>query len=349
MDAGTPDIAVGQPVAVIVEDSDAIEAFHDFKPPRASGPKAPSTQARKEAPNPSASATKETTRPSGPSKASQTPRASAKQRSDGGRVFASPYARKIAAEFNIDISQVPGSGPENRIVAADVQKYAEERGAGTGAPSAGIAVGNVDAERVALSKKSIPHYYLTSAVNADAIIKTIASIKDDCDAAAVPVDVRSFVVKAAAAAMKDVPVVNSRWNDDSIRQFDYVDVGVTIVGAQGQVVKPVVTDADLKGLREIARDLAGESASADSTFTISHLDIPAMAQASGIVDPDQAAILTIGAVYDVVLERQPGQFARSQVFNATLSCDHRIIDGAVGAQWLQAFKRYCEDPLSLLL
>ena len=222
-------------------------------------------------------------------------------------------------------------------------------------------VRKVIAQRLLQSKQTIPHYYLTSEVNVDALLKLRAEL--NARAACVTGDgvklsVNDFIVKAAALACRKVPEANSSWMDNAIRRYNYVDMSIAVSTDTG-LITPVVKDADIKGLaaisaetKELANARPRQQAAAGEyqggTFTISNLGMFGVTQFAAIINPPQAAILAIGGAAGKVV-KVGAEYKEVQVMNVTLSCDHRVVDGAVGAQWLQAFKGYIENPVTMLL
>eukprot|EP00168_Porphyra_purpurea_P007406 TRINITY_DN1933_c0_g1_i5.p2 TRINITY_DN1933_c0_g1~~TRINITY_DN1933_c0_g1_i5.p2 ORF type:complete len:201 (+),score=93.71 TRINITY_DN1933_c0_g1_i5:242-844(+) len=177
--------------------------------------------------------------------------------------------------------------------------------------------------------------------------------------AASKVSVNDFVIKAAAAALRKVPEVNAQWKESSIRRFKNVDVSVAVQTERG-LITPIVKDADRKGLGEISGDvkaLAGKAREGTlqphefigGTFSVSNLGMFGVSSFAAIVNPPQAAILAVGASSPKVVPDGLGGFQTTTVMSVTLSCDHRVVDGAVGARWLQAFKAHIEDPVSMIL
>lgn len=299
---------------------------------------------------------------------------------------ASPLARRIAREHGIDIAALGGSGTgwEGRIVRADVDDFlasqASAPGAEVGASAPGAAgeaaapgfsrggdfvdVPHTDARRrtaalLTESKRQVPHYYLTSEICLDELLalrtRINASRSEDEQ-----VSVMDLVVKAAAIASRRVPEANSAWLHDAVRVFNYVDIAVS-TNTDAGIVTPVVRDAHSKGTADIAADLRSLTAAAlngsltadeaaGATLTITNLGGFGLRQAAPVIHPPQAAHLAIGAATRRVV---PGdgdaQWKGSVVFNATLSCDHRVLDGAVGAQWLAHFRQLLEDPATMIL
>jgi pyruvate dehydrogenase E2 component (dihydrolipoamide acetyltransferase) len=229
-------------------------------------------------------------------------------------------------------------------------------------------VRRVIASRLSQSKQTIPHYYLSVDVNMDAVNKLRAELNGALEASAgkgpdapkaAKLSVNDFIIKASALACRRVPEANSSWQDNAIRQYNYVDVSVAVSTDAG-LVTPIVKDADTKGLAGISSDVKSLAAKARAnklapsdyqggTFTISNLGMFGVKNFSAIINPPQAAILAVGAAEARLSQAKDGSVSSSQVMSVTLSCDHRVVDGAVGAQWLQAFKGFLEKPNTMLL
>lgn len=360
MEAGGGEVDVGTPVAILCETEEDIAAFANYSGDSAAAP--------------AAAAAAEPT-PAAPAAASAVAAApAAAPASTGGRVVASPFARTVAREKGVDISQVPGTGPERRILAADVQSFTPAAAAAatpapaktSAAPAAAAPasgeftdiphsnIRKVTAARLTQSKQEIPHYYLSAECAVDSLMAVRAKLNEPREKAQ-KVSVNDFVIKAAAKALKDVPTVNSAWMDEHIREFNYVDISVAVSTPTG-LITPIVKDADCKGLASISgevKELAGRAKDnklqphefMGGTFTISNLGMFGVHSFSAIINPPQAAILAVGGSS----QRLNPDGTTSNIMIVTLSCDHRVIDGAVGAQWLKAFKKYIEDPMAMLL
>lgn len=225
-------------------------------------------------------------------------------------------------------------------------------------------VRKVIASRLSQSKQTIPHYYLSVDVTMDAVLKLRGELNAALEkAGGAKLSVNDFIIKASALACRKVPAANSSWQDNAVRQFNYVDVSVAVSTDAG-LVTPIVKDADLKGLSGISTDVKNLAAKARAnklspaeyqggTFTISNLGMFGVKSFSAIINPPQAAILAVGAtesrLVPAAAKDAASPFTTAQVMNVTLSCDHRVVDGAVGAQWLQAFKGFIEKPNTMLL
>jgi pyruvate dehydrogenase E2 component (dihydrolipoamide acetyltransferase) len=218
----------------------------------------------------------------------------------------------------------------------------------------------VIAQRLSQSKQTVPHYYLTTEVQLDAVLALRAQLNADLPADG-KLSVNDFLVKASALACRRVPEVNSSWLETGVRAYDFVDVAVAVAVPDG-LVTPIVRDAHAKGLSAIsggvkalvekarARKLAPEDYQG-GTFTVSNLGMFGVRQFSAIINPPQAAILAVGAAERRVVPgaEKDDPLRQAVVMAATLSCDHRVVDGAVGAQWLAAFKELMENPTKMLL
>ena len=218
----------------------------------------------------------------------------------------------------------------------------------------------VIANRLQESKSTIPHYYLTVEITMDKINKLRESFNDS-GAGQFKLSVNDFVIKAAALSMKSVPEVNSAWADSYIRRYDNVDISVAVSTPAG-LITPIVKSADMKGLVAISNDVkelakrGRENKLAPNeyqggTFTISNLGMFGVKQFTAIINPPQSCILAVGGT-DLKMvpdSTKPTGFSVVNVMHVTLSCDHRVVDGAVGAQWLAKFKEYMENPLKLML
>ena len=287
-----------------------------------------------------------------------------------GRIFASPLARRMAAQAGIDLAALSGSGPRGRIVKRDIEAALDARAAEPqqpdpaappAAPAGAVEIPNSGmrktiARRLAESKRTIPHFYLTVDCEIDALLKTRADLNARSDA--YRLSVNDFVVRAAALALRRVPEANAAWTDAATLRRTTVDVAVA-VAVEGGLVTPVVRGADNKGLAEISGEMADFAARARAGkllpeeyqgggFSISNLGMYGVREFAAVIDPPQAGILAVGAGEQRPAVRD-GALAVATVMSCTLSGDHRVIDGAIGARFLAAFKGLVEDPLSMLL
>ena len=284
------------------------------------------------------------------------------------RVFASPLAKKLAAERGIAIEAVAGTGENGRIVKRDVDHYVPYTPAAnapsyTAAPSGTVSftdepisqMRKTIARRLAESKFTAPHFYLTLDIDMDAAIATRKSL-NSIDG--VKVSFNDMVVKSVAMALRKHPAVNSAWMGDFIRRNEHVNIGVAVAVEDGLLV-PVVRFADGKGLTQISAEVREYAQKAKdkklqpadwegNTFTISNLGMFGIESFTAIVNPPDACILAIGGIKEVPVVKN-GQVVPGNVMKVTLSCDHRVVDGASGAAFLQTFKTYMEQPAAMLL
>uniref|UniRef100_A0A9J7Z522 Acetyltransferase component of pyruvate dehydrogenase complex n=1 Tax=Cyprinus carpio carpio TaxID=630221 RepID=A0A9J7Z522_CYPCA len=298
-----------------------------------------------------------------------------------GRVFASPLAKKLAAEKGIDIAQVTGTGPDGRVTRKDIDSFAPAAAPAPAAPTAptpsppaapafaaiptgtftDIPISNIRrviAQRLMQSKQTIPHYYLSIDVNMDQVLELRKELNVKADN--IKLSVNDFIIKASSLACLKVPEANSSWMDTVIRQNHVVDVSVAVSTPMG-LITPIVFNAHIKGLATISKDVAILAAKAregklqphefqGGTFTISNLGMYGIKHFSAIINPPQACILAVGGSEKRLLpaDNEKG-FDVASMMSVTLSCDHRVVDGAVGAQWLAEFRKFLEKPFTMLL
>ncbi|KAG2315690.1 hypothetical protein Bca4012_066502 [Brassica carinata] len=367
---GAKEIQVGEVIAITVEEEEDIQKFKDYTPSSGTSPPAPEAK-----PAPSPPKEEKVEKPANAPEA-KTSKPSFAPSED--RIFASPLAKKLAEDNSVPLSSIKGTGPEGRIVKADVEEYLASRGKETTAKpskptdSKAPALDYVDiphtqirkvtASRLAFSKQTIPHYYLTVDTCVDKMMSLRTQLNSYQEASGGKrISVNDLVIKAAALALRKVPQCNSSWTDEYIRQFSNVNINVAVQTENGLYV-PVVKDADKKGLSTIGEEVRflAQKAKENSlkpedyeggTFTVSNLGGPfGIKQFCAVINPPQAAILAIGSAEKrVVAGSGPDQFNVASYMSVTLSCDHRVIDGAIGAEWLKAFKGYIETPESMLL
>ena len=288
----------------------------------------------------------------------------------GERVFASPLARRIADQNNINIASVAGSGPHGRVIKSDVEAAMAGGGAAARAVTAQPAVygdaayvemplnnmRKVIAKRLTESKQTVPHFYLTVDCNLDALLKLRSDVNARLEDA--KISVNDFIVRATALALMKVPASNASWHDTHVRQYQGADVSVAVALESG-LVTPVVRSAHLKSLKEISvevkslaeRARAGKLMPEDyqgGSFTISNLGMYGISQFAAIINPPQACIMAVGAGEQRAIVKD-GQLQVATVMTCTLSADHRVVDGAIGAEFLKAFKEFIEDPIRLMI
>ncbi|WP_439683722.1 pyruvate dehydrogenase complex dihydrolipoamide acetyltransferase [Cupriavidus oxalaticus] len=292
------------------------------------------------------------------------------------RIFASPLARRLAAQRGLDLATLAGSGPNGRIVRRDVEAARAEAPTATltatPAPAAARPAPVRDAgedfieiphsnmrrtiaRRLAESKSTIPHFYLSVDCQMDRLLALRAEVNAG---AARKISVNDFVVRAVAVALREVPEANVAWTDTAMRQFRSADIAVAVSTDTG-LITPIVRAADSKPLSAISAEIAELAARARAgqlrpdeyqggSFSVSNLGMHGVTEFSAIINPPQAAILAVGATQPVPVVRD-GQVEVAQVMRCTLSVDHRAIDGALAAKWLAAFRRLLENPLAMLV
>jgi pyruvate dehydrogenase E2 component (dihydrolipoamide acetyltransferase) len=305
----------------------------------------------------------------------QTTNSEAQTAGSNGRVKASPLAKKLAAEKGIDINKVNGSGDGGRVTKKDIDSYVPSAAqVQTAAPKATAqaaaftATGQegftdvpltqmrkVIARRLGESKFSAPHFYLTMEINMDNAITSRIAINE---VSPVKVSFNDMIIKASAMALRKHPDVNSSWMGDFIRQNHHIHIGSALALPEGLIV-PVIRFADQKSLSQIAADakeLYGKAKDkklqpaefSGNTFTISNLGMMDIEEFTAIINPPDSAILAVGAIKEVVVKKADG-FGVTNIMKLTLSCDHRSVDGAVGAAFLQTLKKFLENPVTMLV
>src|SRR5450755_1189268 len=297
-----------------------------------------------------------------------------------GGAFTTPLARRLASERGIDLSRLTGSGPHGRIVASDVEKAAPAAPAlATGASVAqvtalyeGIAYEEVPldsmrrtiAKRLIEAKQTIPHFYLTADMDAGRLIAmreeaNAAAPKGEDGEPAFKLSLNDFIIKAWAAALQRIPAANAVWAEDRILRFTHSDIGIA-VAIEGGLITPVIRKAETKLLTSISvemRDLAERARARKlkpneyqgGSSAISNLDMYGVREFSAIINPPHATILAVGATRRAPVETEDGGVKFISQMTVTLSCDHRVVDGALGAELLAAFKGFVEKPVTALV
>ncbi|MBA4011875.1 MAG: pyruvate dehydrogenase complex dihydrolipoamide acetyltransferase [Phenylobacterium sp.] len=309
--------------------------------------------------------------------------APAPARTSGERVFASPLARRIAGQKGLDLAQVQGSGPHGRIIKRDVEgatpqaaKPAAGAAAAASAPrqalslaQMGIPDGSYDlipldgmrktvARRMTDSFRDVPHFPLTIDLEIDGLLASRAKINAMLEKQGVKVSVNDLVIKAAAVALKQVPEANASYSPEGIAMHHNADIAMA-VAIEGGLITPIIRKAETKGLAQIAveaKDLAERARTRKlkpeefqgGTFSVSNLGMFGIKSFGSIINEPQGCILSVGAGEPRPVVKN-GQLAIATVMTVTLSCDHRVVDGATGARWLQAFKALIEDPITMIV
>ncbi len=374
---GTEGVKVNTVIAVLLEEGEDKGALAGFDAGAAPAPKADAKPAPQEQPKAApAPAPKPAAQPVA---AAPAPKPAAV--GGGDRIIASPLARRMAAQSGLDLAALSGSGPKGRIVKADieaalsggapVQQAATVTALPQRAPAAPIQPGaaytevpnnnmrKVIARRLTESKQQVPHFYLTIDCEIDKLLAMRKELNErGAKNDAYKLSVNDFVIRAAALALKKVPSANAAWTDAATLRYETVDISIAVAVTNG-LITPVVHNADQKGLAQISnemKDLAGRAHEGKlmpeeyqgGTFSISNLGMFGIKEFAAVINPPQGAILAVG-----MGEQRPvvkdGALSIATVMSCTLSCDHRVVDGAIGAELLQAFKGFIEDPVTMLL
>jgi pyruvate dehydrogenase E2 component (dihydrolipoamide acetyltransferase) len=371
--AGAQGVKVNDVIAVLLEEG---ESAGDIKAPSA----APKTAA---APAPKADvAPAKAEPPKQPAAPAPAPAAAS-----GTRIFASPLAKRLAQQHGLDLSRIVGSGPHGRVVKSDVEKSAAGGGAkaapaqaaAKGLPSAPPVSGTpafgepefdltphsmmrkTIARRLQESKQFVPHFYLTVDCEIDRLLKA----REEINAAApkegkgaFKLSVNDFVIKASAVALKQVPAANASWSDEGVKMYKTADISVAVAIPNG-LITPIIRRAEDKRLSEISAEMKSLAARAKDgklkpedytggSFSLSNLGMFGIKDFAAIINPPQGCILAVGAGDQRAVVKN-GQLAVATVMSCTLSVDHRVVDGAIGAEFLSAFRKLIENPLSMLV
>ena len=367
---GTAGVKVNTAIAVLLEEGESADAIGAAPAPKAAEAKSEPAQTKPQAPAPAPAA----------------PRAA-----DGGRVFASPLARRIAAEKGIDLAGVSGSGPQGRIVKADVEgakpgaakPAAAADAPKTAAPAAAAAAPSgpsaemvlkiyadrettevaldgmrrTIAARLSEAKQTIPHFYLRKSAKLDELMKFRAMLNKQLESRGVKLSVNDFVIKACALALQEVPDANAVWAGDRILKLKPSDVAVA-VAIEGGLFTPVLKDAQQKTLSALSAEMKDLATRAKTkklapheyqggSFAISNLGMFGIENFDAVINPPHGAILAVGAGIPTPVAEN-GEVVIRNVMSMTLSVDHRVIDGALGAQLLDAIVKHLENPMGML-
>ncbi len=372
---GTEGVKVNTAIAVLLEDGESADDIGAT--PAASPAAAPAADTGSEADAPVAATEAPAPAPATPVKA------------DGGRIFASPLARRIAAQKGLDLAQITGSGPHGRIVKADVEgttataPAAAPASAAAPAPAATAAPAGPSADMVArmyetreyeeikldgmrktiaarlgVAKQTIPHFYLRRDINLDALLKFRGQLNKQLESRGVKLSVNDFIIKAVANALQQVPECNAVWAGDRVLQLKPSDVAVA-VAIEGGLFTPVLQDADTKSLSALSTEMKDLAARArerklapheyqGGTFAVSNLGMFGIDNFDAIVNPPHAGILAVGTGTKKPVVGDDGELTVATIMSVTMSVDHRVIDGALGAQLLQAIVDNLENPMVML-
>ena len=387
VEEGTEGVKVNAPIAVLLEEGEDESALDGYEPEGGPAP-APSDDDEAETPKKAAPEEKKEAAKSGGGGGDAPASKPSSGGGKGGRIFASPLAKRMAEQAGLDLAAIDGSGPKGRIVKRDIEaavkagtgkkSAAKEEGAkpaaGQPAPQPVMAAGDYPpatddyeevklnsmrktiARRLTEAKQTIPHFYLTIDIELDRLLamrKDLNGRSDDYR-----ISVNDFIVRASALALARHPEVNAQFTGEAILQHRKVDVSVA-VAIEGGLITPVIRDADCKGLVQIAseaKDLAGRARDGKlkpeeyqgGTYTVSNLGMFGVDQFVAVINPPQSTILAVGSGKEKPVVKD-GALAVATVMTATLSCDHRVYGGAEGARFLETLKGLLEDPVTMLL
>ncbi|WP_336096650.1 pyruvate dehydrogenase complex dihydrolipoamide acetyltransferase [Roseovarius sp. CH_XMU1461] len=371
---GSEGVKVNTPIAVLLEEGESADDIGEASAPAA---------------EPKAEAPKSDVAPK-PEAAPAASAAPAAPKADGERIFASPLARRIAADKGLDLSQISGSGPRGRIVKADVENAqpsaakpaAKDQPAAAPAAAAPAATGPSSSQVIAMyegreyeeiplngmrktiaarlteAKQSIPHFYLRRDIRLDALLKFRGQLNKQLEARSVKLSVNDFIIKACALALQSVPAANAVWAGDRVLQLKPSDVAVA-VAIEGGLFTPVLKDAEMKSLSALSsemKDLASRARDRKlapheyqgGSFAISNLGMFGIDNFDAVINPPHGAILAVGAGVKKPVVGADGELSVATVMSVTLSVDHRVIDGALGAQLLDAIVQNLENPMVML-
>jgi len=391
IDEGTEHVAVNKPIAVLLEEGEDESALKDFDgggAPPAAAPVTPAAPSQAETPQPSPEPT--------PQPAAQT----SGSNGQAGRVIASPLARRLARDGNLDLSGVKGSGPNGRIVKLDVEAALKGGQAAAPAPAEATAAGQVVpahtgsaaaipamadeeilglyepgtyevvphdnmrriiAERLTMAKSTIPHFYLSVDCKLDALLaarQRLNAMSVEGSPSAFKISVNDMIIKAMAMALQKVPNANATWTEQGVLRHRSSDIGVA-VSIDGGLFTPVIRHSEVKSLSEISnemKDLAGRARNRrlapheyqGGTTSISNLGMMGIKAFDAVINPPHSSILAVGAG-----EKRPvikgDAIEIATIMSCTLSCDHRVIDGVLGAELIDAFKGFIEEPVTMLV
>ena len=365
---GTANVKVNSAIAILLEEGDAADAT--VSPAQSAAAAAPLTHEASAVDAPATTAAP-----------------AAAVSNDGTRIFASPLARRIAADQGLDLAKITGSGPKGRIVKADVSGAPATTSVSApppmaAAPAAGLpssasaasvealyqgrsykavpldGMRRVIADRLTEAKQTIPHFYLRRDIQLDTLLKLRSEVNAGLEARGVKLSVNDFIIKACAMALQSVPAANAVWAGDRVLQMEASDISVA-VAIEGGLFTPVLQDADSKSLSKLAvemKDLAARARSRKlapheyqgGSFSISNLGMMGIDNFDAVINPPQGAILAVGAGKKRPVVSEDGTLSVATVMSVTMSVDHRVIDGALGAELLDAIVNNLEHPLSML-
>ncbi|MEM9581090.1 MAG: pyruvate dehydrogenase complex dihydrolipoamide acetyltransferase, partial [Pseudomonadota bacterium] len=363
---GTAAVKVNSPIAILLEEGESADT-------------AVTSTAAAPAPTPTQSAVE-------PAAKAPAPAVAAPQK-DGSRVFASPLARRIAADKGLDLNRIAGSGPKGRIVKADVENAAASQAPAAAPAPATAPVAQAPAQtdpntvtrmyegrsftevpldgmrktiaaRLSEAKQTIPHFYLRRDIHLDALLKFRSQLNTQLEPRGIKLSVNDFIIKACALALQEIPDANAVWAGDRVLKMDASDVAVA-VAIEGGLFTPVLQDAEVKTLSALSaqmKDLAARARDRKlapheyqgGSFAISNLGMMGIENFDAVINPPHGSILAVGAGTKKPVVTEDGELGIATVMSVTLSVDHRVIDGALGAEFLAAIKANLENPMGML-
>jgi pyruvate dehydrogenase E2 component (dihydrolipoamide acetyltransferase) len=372
---GTENVAVNSLIALILEEGEDKKALEEYKTDskkedsKENSPKEPAKEAQKESPK---EAPKEAAKPASKKSSAKTD-SSSFAIDDLLGIKASPLAKRIAKENGMNLAGIEGTGPHGRVIKEDVLDFALNGGGKSGAVRRNSQefsevknsnIRKVIARRLLESKQQVPHFYLSLDLNIDKLLEMRASINAEAKTsesgkAEYKLSVNDLMIKAVAMALKKVPHANSAWSDDAILLYNNIDISVA-VAIDGGLITPIIKNADQKDLVSISNEMKLLAKKAKDGklqpeefqgggFSISNLGMYGIDSFNAIVNPPQSCILAIGAGIKKPIVGQGDQLEIATIMNVTLSSDHRSVDGAVGAEFLSALKKYVENPILMLI
>jgi pyruvate dehydrogenase E2 component (dihydrolipoamide acetyltransferase) len=366
---GTEKVSVNEPIAVLLAEGEKMGAA---PAPKAAAP-APKAEAKPAAPAASQPAAAQVPAQAPVATAPAPAPVKSNGAAKGQRIFISPLARRLAKEAGLDPADLSGSGPHGRIVRSDVEsaikggvKRKPAAAAGSGArdifgqaytaqPNTGVR--KTIAKRLTESKTTIPHFYMSLDCQIDELLSLRKKLNERAEGE-LKISVNDFVIKAVALALRKVPQVNSSWTEEAVLLYENVDISVAVATPDG-LITPIIRRADEKTVAQISTEMRDLAARAKAKklkleefqgggFSISNLGMFGIREFQAIINPPQSGILAVGKGEERAVVRG-GQMVIANMVTCTLSCDHRSVDGSVGAEFMQAFQRIMEDPLRMLL
>ena len=372
---GTQDVAVNEVIALLLEDGEDKKALDDYKPKKVEVQEEVADDVSEEENDAPKKVAKQSQGGGGGAGLTPppvfVPSSTQEASTNNSDVKVSPLAKRMAADAGINIESLTGTGPKGRVVKSDIEKAVRNGGFSSNVvrnPVEVTAIANdnmrkVIASRLLQSKQHVPHFYLSVDCELDKLLEVrkdlneSAQIDSESGKPVYKLSVNDLIIKAVAKGLKKIPQANASWTDDAIMQYNNVDVSVA-VATDGGLITPIVKNADQKSLPAISnemKDLAGRARKnllkpeefQGGGFSISNLGMYGIKNFSAIVNPPQGCILAVGSGEQRAIVKN-GNIVSATVMSVTLSCDHRVVDGAVGAEFLAAFKGFIERPVTML-